>query len=162
MKLGKTIFLGILDAGELLYIDKREDSTAAITFTSNIGWRRPPYWGLLGPAIMAYLPQDEIDGLLERSPLAATTKKSIVRKEEFDALLRQVRKQGYVIDEGTAIEGVGGVAAPVRDFTGKVVAGVGAGFFFSLVGSGELKKIVKEVVGTARTISREAGYTGTE
>jgi len=162
VKLGKTVFLGVLDAGELLYLDKREDLTASITFTSNIGRRRPPYWGMIGSAIMAYLPQDEIDRLLEKTPLTATTKKSLVKKEEFDASLRRVREQGYAIDEGTAIEGVGGVGAPVRDFTGKVVAGVGVGFFFSLVGSGELKKIVKEVVGTARAISRDAGYTGAE
>jgi DNA-binding IclR family transcriptional regulator len=162
VKLGKTVFLGVLDAGELLYLDKREDLAASVTFTSNIGRRRPPYWGMIGQAIMAYLPQDEIDKLLEKTPLTATTKKSPVRKEELDALLRRVREQGYAIDEGTAIEGVGGVGAPIRDFTGKVVAGVGVGFFFSLVGSREMKKIVKEVVGAARAISREAGCTGTD
>ena len=34
VKLGKTVFLGILDDGDLLYIDKREDPDGAITFTS--------------------------------------------------------------------------------------------------------------------------------
>ncbi len=162
LKLGKAVFFGVLDAGDLLYLDKREDLAAAITFTSNIGRRRPPYWGMMGPAIMAYLPEEEIDRLLAKTPLTATTKKSIVRREDFDALLRRVREKGYAIDEGMAMEGVGGVAAPIRDFTGKVVAAVGVGFFFSLVGSRELKKIVKEVVAAARATSREAGYTGTE
>ena len=162
VKLGKTVFLGVLDAGELLYLDKREDPTAAITFTSNIGRRRPSYWGMIGPAIIAYLPPEEIDRLLEKTPLTVTTKKSLVRREELDALLKRVRERGYAIDEEMAMEGVGGVAAPVRDVTGKVVAAVGVGFFSSLVGSRELKKIAKEVVEAARAMSREAGYTGTE
>ena len=162
MKLGKTVFLGVLDAGELIYLDKREDMAAAITFTSTIGRRRPPYWGMIGMAIMAYLPRDEIDRLLAKTPLTATTKRSIVKKEDLDAALGRIREQGYALDEGSAIEGVGGVAAAVRDFTGKVVAAVGVGFFFSLVGSRELKKIVKEVVWTARAMSREAGYSGME
>jgi DNA-binding IclR family transcriptional regulator len=162
VKLGKTVFLGVLDDGELLYLDKREDPTAAITFTSNIGRRRPSYWGMIGPAIIAYLPPEEIDRLLEKTPLTVTTKKSLVRREELDALLKRVRERGYAIDEEMAMEGVGGVAAPVRDFTGKVVAAVGVGFFSSLVGSRELKKIAKEVVEAARAMSREAGYTGTE
>jgi DNA-binding IclR family transcriptional regulator len=41
MKLGKSIFLGILENEELLYIDKREDPRNPITFTSKMGTRRP-------------------------------------------------------------------------------------------------------------------------
>jgi IclR family KDG regulon transcriptional repressor len=158
MKLGKTIFLGILDNDELLYIDKREDPRNPISFTSKIGTRRPPYWGMVGPVLMAYLPDSEIERLLEKSPLTATTKKSITKKEEFKEWLRQVREQGFTIDIGRALDGVTGVAAPVYDYTGKVIAGIGVAFISSTVDSKGLKRIVKEAVGTALTISKELGY----
>src|SRR5208283_1128020 len=125
VKFGKAVFLGILDEGDLLYIDKREDADVGISFPSNIGRRRPPYWGMLGPVLMAFLPEDEVDRLLERSPLTRITKKSYTEIEDFKEWLRAIRQDGYVIEDETAFESIGGVAAPIRDFTGKVVAAVG-------------------------------------
>jgi len=157
-KIGKTIFLGVLDNDEVLYVDKREDPRNPISFTSKIGTRRPPYWGMLGPVLMAYLPDTEIKRLLQKNPLAATTKKSLTNKEEFLKLLRRIREQGYVIDIEMAIEGIGGAAAPIRDFTGVVVASIGIAFIASSVDPIELKSMVKEVTGTALAISKEMGY----
>src|SRR5512138_1793622 len=45
-KLGKTVFLSILDNDQLLYVDKKEDPGHPIKFTSSIGDRLPPYWGM--------------------------------------------------------------------------------------------------------------------
>ena len=157
-KIGKTTFLGILDNDEVLYIDKREDPRNPISFTSKIGTRRPPYWGMLGPVLMAYLPDNEIKRLLQKTPLIATTKKSITNKEDFFKLLRRIREQGYIIDIEMAIEGIGGAAAPIRDFTGKVIASIGIAFIASSVDQKDLKIIVKEVNGTALAISKEMGY----
>jgi DNA-binding IclR family transcriptional regulator len=160
VKLGKTIFLGILDNDEVLYVDKREDPRNPISFTSKIGTRRPPYWGMLGPVLMAYLPDGDIKRLLQKSPLTATTKKSITNKEDFYKLLRRIREQGYVVDIEMALEGIGGAAAPIRDYTGRVVASIGIAFIASSVDQKDLKVIVKEVTATALNVSREMGYTG--
>jgi len=158
-KLGKTIFLGILENGELLYIDKREDSANPISFTSEIGKRRPPYWGMLGPLLMAYLPDSEIEDFLDRHPLKVTAKKSIIRKEDFMKWLYQIREQGFAIDQETAMDGIAGVAAPIRDVAGRVIASVGVAFISSSVDSKDLKKIVKETGATALSISKDFGYT---
>jgi IclR family transcriptional regulator, KDG regulon repressor len=158
MKLGKTVFLGILENDELLYMDKREDPGNPISFTSKIGARRPPSWGVLGPVLMAYLPESEIGRMLDKYPLTAVTKKSLTDEAEFMELLRKVQDQGYFIDADTSIEGTSGVAAPVRDSAGKVVASVGCGFISSSVDSRELETIVQEVMDTARKISKELGY----
>jgi IclR family transcriptional regulator, KDG regulon repressor len=158
VRLGKTVFLGVLEKDDLLYVDKREDPQNPISFTSRIGTRRPPYWGMLGPVLMAFLPDNEIERLLEKNPLAATTKKSITNKQDFIKWLRQIREQGYVFDQETAIEGITGVGAPIRDFTGKVIAAIGVGFISSSLDSKGLKKAIKEVLNTADGLSRELGY----
>jgi IclR family KDG regulon transcriptional repressor len=158
-KLGKTVFLGILEDGELLYVDKREGAKDGIRFTSNIGKRRPPYWGMLGPVLMAYLSEDEIERLLAKNPLAVTAGKSFTKKEQYRRWLDDIRKQGYVIEDETAFEGIGGVAAPIRDFRGKVFAAVGVGFISSSVDSKMLRRIIKDVTATALTISRELGFS---
>jgi IclR family transcriptional regulator, KDG regulon repressor len=159
MKLNKTVFLGIIAEDELLYIDKREDGEMGISFPSNIGRRRPPYWGMLGPVLMAYLPEDEVDRLLEKHPFERTAKKSYADKEVFKEQLRVIRTQGYFVEDETAFESIGGIAAPVRDFKGKVVAAVGVGFIFLSADSKDIKKMIKEVTTAATAISRELGYT---
>jgi IclR family transcriptional regulator, KDG regulon repressor len=157
-KLGKTVFLGILEKDELLYIDKREDQKNPISFTSKIGTRRPPYWGLLGPVLMAYLPEEEAAQLLQKTPLTATTKRSYTKKEDFLDWLRQIRDTGHAIDIETAMDGISGIGAPIYDFTGRVVAAIGIGFISSSLDPQDFDKAVKEVVDTAVGVSRELGY----
>jgi DNA-binding IclR family transcriptional regulator len=157
-KLSRTVFLSIIDKDELLYIDKKEDLTNAIRFTSSIGERRPPYWGMSGPLLMAYLPDSEVERLLQRYPLAAYTKKSLTDKWEFKEWLLQIREQGYSLDEGRAIDGISGVSAPVKDHQGKVSAAVSVGFITSSVDAKGVKRTIREVMETALVISKEIGY----
>ena len=159
-RIGKTIFLCILDNDQLLYIDKREDSNSIITFTSKIGTRRVPHWGMCGPMLMSQLPGDEIDRLLEKFPLTPLTRKSIIDKEEFKVWLRKVRDQDFAVDPEATLEGVTGVGVPVRDFTGKVVASVGAAILSSSLTDDELRRIINEVSETALTVSMRLGYKG--
>ena len=62
------------------------------------------------------------------------------------------------MDKEEALDGVTGIGAPVRDFTGKVVAAVGVGFISSSEDSKGLRKITREVVETSRAISHKLGY----
>jgi DNA-binding IclR family transcriptional regulator len=157
-KSGKTVFLGILRDGHLLYIDKREDPGNAIRFTSNIGTRRPPYWGMLGPVLMAYLPEAEIRRLLASTPLKSTARKSITNPAEFREWLKVIKKQGFVVEAETALEGIAGVAAPVRDFKGKVVAAIGVSFIYSSVDAEAIPLMVRQVTETAAAVSKELGF----
>jgi IclR family KDG regulon transcriptional repressor len=157
-KLGKTLFLAILEQGQLVYIDKREDAHNPITFTSKIGTRRPPYWGMLGPMLMAHLPDSEVEKLLKKNPLTPTTKKSFTKKEDFKKWLGQIRKDGFAVDEERTFDGITGLAVPIHDFRGKVIASLAVCFITSAVDSRELKRIIQEAQGTALEISREIGY----
>jgi DNA-binding IclR family transcriptional regulator len=158
-RLDKTVFLAVLEGDELLYIDKKEAPKNLVKFASTLGTRRPPHFGMLGHVLMAYLPESEIERLLQNSPLVNFTKKSITVNHDFKESLRRIREQGFSFEDGIAFEGIGGIAAPVRDFTGTVVAALGVGFVISSVGAKELKRIQKEVVETAQTISWEQGYS---
>jgi len=158
-KIGKTIFLAVLDNDEVFYIDKIDDPGNPISFTSTVGTRRPPYWGMLGFVLMAYLPDNEIKRILHKQPLKAFTSKSITKKEEFIKWLGKVRSQGYVVDTEMAFDGITGIGTPIFDHTGKIVAAVGVGFITSSVKEKELDRIIKEAVKTSRRISEELGYS---
>ena len=154
----RTIFLGILDTDELLYIDKREDVRNAITFTSTIGTRRPPHWGMCGPMLMAHLPDSEVERLLRKTPLNAATKKSITDKEEFKAWLRKIREDGFAVDDEATFDGITGFAAPVRDFRGEVVASIGVAQISSVFGPREIDWIVGLLLKATEAVSRELGW----
>jgi IclR family KDG regulon transcriptional repressor len=156
-KLGKTVFLGFLQNDELVYIDKREDPGNPMRFASQIGTRRPPYFGMLGQVLMAYLPDSEVDRLLRKTPLEPFTKRSLTNQAEFRKRQRKIRGEGFYVDKEEAIDGVTGIAAPIMDYTGKVIAGVGVGFISSSLDSNGTKQIIKEVCETAKKISKEMG-----
>jgi DNA-binding IclR family transcriptional regulator len=109
---------------ELVYIDKREGS-GMIRISSDIGWRRPLHYGMLGMVLMAYLPPDEVNEILEKYPLEAHTKNSITDRHAFFLRLEKIRNDGYVIESEEAVEGVLGIAAPIRDYSRQVVASMG-------------------------------------
>jgi DNA-binding IclR family transcriptional regulator len=158
--LGKTTFLGILQDDELVYIDKREDLRNPILFASQIGTRRPPYFGMLGQILMAHLPESEVNRLLRKAPLKPLTKRSLTNEKEFKKRLLKIREQGFFVDKEEALDGVTGVAAPIRDYTGKVIAGLGVGIISSSLDSKGTKIIIEEVCETARKISQEMGHMG--
>jgi IclR family transcriptional regulator, KDG regulon repressor len=156
-KVGKTIFLGILQDGQLVYIDKREDPLNPIRFASHIGTRRVPYFGMLGNMLMAHLPDEQVTGLLTKFPLTAMTKKTLTDEKLFRERLALIRSQGYYIDREEAIDGISGVAVPVYDFSGRVVGAVGSGFISSSEDEDDIKNLIEEAKKAAELISESMG-----
>ena len=120
---GETVHLAVYDHGDVVYIDKIE-SRQPVVARSQVGARCPAACVATGRALLAYQPREEIEEVL-RGTLPAPSPQSVTRPAELGALLDQVRRDGYAVNHGGYREGVGGVAAPVRDYTGGVVASVG-------------------------------------
>jgi IclR family KDG regulon transcriptional repressor len=155
---GQTVFLGVMDNDELLYIDKREDPRNVISFTSKVGTRRPPFWGMCGPCLMAYMPNDQVERILEKAPLTAITKNSITSAKGFKAWLSRIRVEGLAIDHETTFEGITGIAAPIRDSWGGVVASLGVAMISSAVDREGVERIAHSTIEAAVAISKDLGY----
>ena len=156
--LGKTVFLGVLWDDELVYIDRKDDPRDIIRFGSEPGRRRHPYFGMLGQLLLAYLPDLEVNRLLTKYPLTALTKRSITDRATFKKRLATIREQDFIFEQEEAFDGISGVAAPVRNASGIVVAGMGVGFISSVQGSEGVGEIIKGVCETARAVSESLGY----
>lgn len=157
-RLSKTVFLGIFQEDEVVYIDKREDLRNPIRFSSEIGRRRPAYFGMFGQLLMAFLPDTEVDRILKKDLLQPITKKSITTKKDFKKRLRKIRRLGFCVDKGEAVDGITGIAAPIKNHKGKVVAALGVGFISSSEHSEGVREIRNAVCETARSISSELGF----
>ena len=81
----------------------------------------PLHASAAGKAVLAGLPPDELDAILDR-PLEALTPHTVVDVRALRAQLREVRARGYATTRHEARDDVGGVAAAVVDSTGRAVA----------------------------------------
>lgn len=156
-KVNHTVLMGILEDGELVYIDKREGNEP-IKLTSEIGKRRPPHFGMLGKTLMAFLPEKEIDVLLSRYPLEKVAPMSITDPKQFKQSLKEIREKGYTYEYSEAVEGVIGIAAPIRNHTRNVVAAVGTAFPVFSVNDRKIEEAILLVTDTAKNISEALGF----
>ena len=120
---GETVHLAVYDHGDVVYVDKLE-SRQPVVAKSYVGRRCPATCVATGRALLAFQDRAEIDETLA-GPLPAYTPDSVTDRADLAALLDRVRRDGYGVNHGSYREGVGGVAAPIRDHTGRVIASVG-------------------------------------
>jgi len=83
------------------------------------------HYGMLGMVLMAYLAPKEARRIIQQFPLEGHTPLSITDDDAFNLRLGKIREKGYVLEKEEAVEGVMGVAAPVRDYARQVVAALG-------------------------------------
>ncbi|MGD2098108.1 MAG: IclR family transcriptional regulator [Desulfobacterales bacterium] len=157
-KTGATVLLGVRMDDQLVYVDKREGA-GMIRISSDIGWRRPLHYGMLGMILLAGLDPRDVRKILKKFPLQAHTPLSITDPNAFSLRLEQIRDQGYVFEKEEAVEGVFGIAAPIRDYSRQVVAALGIALpLSSSERTRNLSQLIKSVKQTAETISSDLGY----
>lgn len=118
----ETVTLSMRDGMTRIYITQVE-SPQEIRQTVETGRRLPLLPGGSGKAILAFLPQEEIDAYLEQWQRDATTDgpQEIARvRTEMAA----VRRAGFACSRSERLPGAASVAAPVRDYRGVVVGSV--------------------------------------
>jgi IclR family KDG regulon transcriptional repressor len=120
---GETVHLVLLDNHSLVYIDK-VDSPSPIRMYSQIGNRPPLHCTGVGKAVLAFLPEQQRDALLEGDDLKRYTENTITDHDELRAHLQQIREQGYAIDDGEHEEYVRCIAVPLLARSGHVVGSV--------------------------------------
>ncbi len=157
-KTGATVLLGVRMEDQLVYVDKREGD-GMIRISSDVGWRRPLHYGMLGMVLMASLESKEVDRILKKYPLEAHTPFSITDIDAFSLRLEEIRVQGYAVEKEEAVEGLVGIAAPIKNYSRQVVAALGLALPLGRRNLNEdLAGIVKSVKYTCDLISSELGY----
>jgi IclR family KDG regulon transcriptional repressor len=157
----ETVHLCVLDAGEVLYIDKIEPSRS-VRMASRVGRRNLAHCSSVGKAMLAWLPENEVDDILRRHGLPRMTPHTIVTPAELKSELARVRKRGYAIDNEEAEEGLRCVGAAVLDHTGRAVAALSISAPAFRLPMDKLAHVAASVCHAARVLSEESGYRGLE
>lgn len=148
----ETVNLVILDEGMGVYIDRIE-SVHRIRMVSSIGTREVLHCTGVGKALLAYLPELELDNIINKHGLEKKTKNTITDKDELKKHLNLIKAQGYSIDDEEGEEGIKCVGAPIFDNDGKVIASISVSLPSYRWNSELADKFAYEVKETAKNIS---------
>ncbi|WP_030751083.1 IclR family transcriptional regulator [Streptomyces griseus] len=118
---GETVHVALLEGADVIYVAK-VDSTHAVRMVSAAGRRLPAHCTAVGKMLLAMLPADELDELLDGRELVGMTPRSITDPDALRAALAEIAVLGVAVEQRESNPDVACVAAPVRDRTGRVVA----------------------------------------
>jgi DNA-binding IclR family transcriptional regulator len=155
----ETVHLCVLDDGEVLYLDKIE-STRSIRMASRSGRRNPTYCTAVGKAMLAHLPEREVDEILTRHGMQRQTPKTITTPAELKGDLRAIRERGYSIDDEEVEEGVRCVGAAVLGHSGRPLAAISVSAPSFRVTMEKVPVVAAALCRAARELSEESGYRG--
>ncbi|HEX2911070.1 MAG TPA: IclR family transcriptional regulator [Chloroflexia bacterium] len=119
---GETMHLGVLENGEVIYVEKTQGTSGMQVNMSHVGVRLPPHCSGIGKVLLAYMDSAEVEKIVGQQGLQSFTPNTITSLARLSLELEKVRKQGYAYDLEEVLPGMGCVAAPIRDYEGKVVA----------------------------------------
>lgn len=151
----ETAHIAALAGVDVVYLNIVECSHP-VKILSHIGRRNPLHCTSSGKAMLAFQNSSAISQYIERG-LTRYTDKTVTDPDEFRQLLDKVREQEYAVSSGELREGIESVAAPVRDYTGKVVYAVTVIGPETRIGP-RLSAVVGRVRTAAREISRRLGH----
>jgi len=156
-KCNETVHLGILEDTNVLYLAK-EESSQTIRMISYIGRRAPLHCTALGKVLLAYLSSTERNDILARIELSKLTDKTITDKTQLEIELNKIEQKGMGWDREENEKDVRCIAAPIRDYQGKVIAAVSVSSPAYRVNKENQDHLQEELVATCQKISSRLGF----
>jgi len=125
-RLGLTVNLSILDRTEIVIIE-RVEKKKVIDLNLQIGTRLPAYCTAAGKAIMAFLPEEKKDKIINSFTMKKLTEYTISDKAKLKETLSLVLKNGYSTNNQELSLISRTVGAPIFSQDGSVIAAVSIG-----------------------------------
>lgn len=111
-EVGNTVLLAVEECNDLVLLE-RINPQETIEFGGHVGRRSPFHRGALGKAILAHLPEEKVQVIIEKHGLPPLTEKSITAEEELYAELAEVRERGYAVNNEEEHKNFLGIAYPI-------------------------------------------------
>ncbi|MDW7644310.1 MAG: IclR family transcriptional regulator [Desulfuromonadales bacterium] len=119
----ETAYVAIFKEGYIVYLDVVE-TNLTVRVVSRVGSRLPAHCTASGKVHLAYMSDEEIDSILPNSELKGYTPTTYTDREVLKKDLKKIAEQGYAIDNEELDPGVRCLAAPIRDYTRRIVGAV--------------------------------------
>lgn len=158
--IGETVGLHVLRSDNLrVVVDQAESHQALRRSYTELGEPIPLHQGAPGKVLLAYLPEDQREAILD-APLDAANENTVTDADALRRELATVRGRGYALSYGERVGGIHTVAVPLRDHDGRVVAALSVTGPAMRMPRERLVAIAPIAQGAARDVSARLGYRG--
>jgi DNA-binding IclR family transcriptional regulator len=123
VKTGKTIYLTTHINGKILYLEVAHEHRRMFAYSIS-GKTLPMHCTGCGKSMLAYMPEQQLNEIIDTYGLPAFTPYTITSKDALFQELDQIRRCGYSIDHEEETLGVKCIAAPIRNAQGYPTAAV--------------------------------------
>lgn len=159
-RIDASVHMGMRHGLEAVYV-LSAPSRHRLRSAINVGSHMPVHATSIGRTLLFDTSIDELHAMFDGVEMSSFSAQTPTTVDALHAQLEKERKRGYVSYRSAFAPGIASVAAPVRDQSGRIVAGINVSDSESLPvmqdRSGGLKD---EVLRAAATISRDLGYRG--
>jgi len=120
---GESCAMAVLDDEDIVYV-VRVPSRRILSINLTVGSRIPAHAVSLGRVLLAGLDDAALASYLKATKLTAFTPTTVVAPAKLRAAIETVREKGYAWVDSELDEAICGIAVPVRDDAGDVVAAI--------------------------------------
>ena len=158
---GFTANMAVLDGTDVVYIERCRTSRSGqreIDLNLHVGSRLPAYCTAMGKALLAFVPAERLEGILDRVELVARGPNTITDRAALLAELERIRERDLAVNNEELAYGLRSIAAPIRSRSGEVVAALNLAVHQTMVSMDDLiVRFAPAVKRTAAAISAEIG-----
>jgi DNA-binding IclR family transcriptional regulator len=154
---GETAHVSVLSGTEMMSI-ANVPGRWTLTTPSTVGRRTQIYCTSVGKAFIAFLPEERLEPLLRRMEFRSHTRRTITSAPALRAELARIRRRRFAVDNEEVEEGLRCIGAPVRDYTGEVVASISIAGPIFRIQKGRVGNLSRAVIRAADGLSADLGY----
>jgi IclR family pca regulon transcriptional regulator len=157
--IGESCALAVLDETEIVYA-LRLPARRILSANLGIG-SRLPHLISLGRVLLAALPQKQRDDIIANIDFKQITPRTVTCPIKLGEALARIEQQGYAWIDGELDPAICGIAVPVRDQAGNVVAAVSINTISGTITEEEAKqKFLVTLKRTAQDIRTQTAANG--
>ena len=156
-----TTQMAVLDHSDIVYIERQDASrgqSGGPHVVTDIGSRLPAHCTSLGKAMLAFLPDDEIDRLYAPpAQLPARTKNTITTLPRLKSDLAAIRRRGFAVDQEETTEGIVCIGSPILGADGRPEAAISLAGLSAGMPAAAIESLGRTVARAASQVSSTRG-----
>ena len=123
-QLGESVNLGVRQGDEIVYVERTSSGRSSVRVVHLVGARAPLHVTAVGKLFLAEDGPKKLREYVERTGLPGFTPTSLTTLSALERELDRTRRHGVAFDNEEIEQGLRCIAAPVRDDSGELVAGL--------------------------------------
>lgn len=155
---GESCCLAIEEQMEVVYIDSVDGPDSMLTITQRIGKRAPMHSTGVGKALLTNYSREQLEKLVAEKGLVPLTAHTITDPESLRKELETLRKNRYCLDDEECELGARCIAAPLRDYSGKVIAALSISGPIVRMSPQKIETLSGTLLGVVDRIEKHLGF----